>query len=74
MDLQILSEYLEFLEVERGLSKNTIDAYRRDLSEFLEFCISKNVEELQKIDNERTEAHPLRNGEVSHNRYSTFGL
>lgn len=50
MDLQILSEYLEFLEVERGLSKNTIDAYRRDLSEFLEFCISKNVEELQKID------------------------
>lgn len=38
MDTQILSEYLEYLELERGLSKNTIDAYRRDLLMFLDFC------------------------------------
>lgn len=50
MDLQILSQYLDFLEIERGLSQNTIDAYRRDLTEFLEFCLSKNVEEINKID------------------------
>ena len=50
MDLQILSQYLDFLEIERGLSQNTIDAYRRDLTEFLEFCLSKNVEEINKIE------------------------
>ena len=50
MDLQILSQYLDFLEIERGLSQNTIDAYRRDLTEFLEFCLSKNVEDINKIE------------------------
>ena len=38
MSVQILSEYLEYLEIEKGLSVNTIDAYRRDLGDFLEFC------------------------------------
>lgn len=38
MNTQILSEYLEFLEVEKGLSSNTLEAYRRDLSNFLDFC------------------------------------
>ncbi|MBR1681183.1 tyrosine recombinase XerD [bacterium] len=37
MDTQILSEYLEYLELERGLSKNTIDAYRRDILMFLDY-------------------------------------
>jgi integrase/recombinase XerD len=49
MSMQILSEYLEFLEVEKGLSFNTIDAYRRDLSAFLEFCSSLGAEELTQI-------------------------
>lgn len=38
MDVQLLSEYLEYLELERGLAKNTIDAYRRDLSMFFDYC------------------------------------
>lgn len=38
MDLQLLSEYLEFLEIEKGLSANTLEAYRRDLSFFLDNC------------------------------------
>ncbi len=50
MNIQELSEYLNFLDVERGLSKNTIDAYGRDLSEFLDFCTSKGIEEVQKIE------------------------
>ena len=50
MDLQILSQYLDFLEIARGLSQHPIDAYRRDLTEFLEFCLSKNVEEINKIE------------------------
>lgn len=49
MDMQILSEYLEYLEVEKGLSSNTLDAYRRDLSAFLELCISLEVEEIIQI-------------------------
>lgn len=53
MSVQILSEYLEYLEVEKGLSSNTIDAYRRDLTAFLEFCYSLGTEELTKI--ERTQ-------------------
>lgn len=47
--LQVLSEYLDYLEVEKGLSINTIDAYRRDLSYFLEFCYSLGANELTDI-------------------------
>ena len=32
-----ISEYLEYLQAERGLSQNTIDAYRRDLTAFCDF-------------------------------------
>ena len=37
MLLQNIAEYLESLEIERGLSVNTIEAYRRDLYYFAEF-------------------------------------
>lgn len=52
MSMQILSEYLEYLEIEKGLSINTIDAYRRDLGAFLEFCFSLEINEL--VDVQRT--------------------
>ena len=42
---QIIAQYLEYLELEKGLSQNTIDAYRRDLSEF-----SRGIDDIQKID------------------------
>ena len=35
---EAISQYLEYLELEKGLSKNTIDAYRRDLYEFADFA------------------------------------
>lgn len=50
MSLQILSEYLEYLEVEKGLSPNTIDAYRRDLSVFLELCSGLEAEDIKQIE------------------------
>lgn len=50
MDMQELSEYLNFLDIERGLSQNTIEAYGRDLSEFLEFCATKGIQDVKKID------------------------
>lgn len=49
MSVQILAEYIEYLDVEKGLSQNTTDAYRRDLSEFWNFCNSKGVEELEEV-------------------------
>ncbi len=36
--MQTLSEYLDYLEIEKGLCANTINAYRRDLTDFLDFC------------------------------------
>lgn len=50
MSVQILSEYLDYLEVEKGLSPNTIDAYRRDLSAFLELCAGLEVDDLVQIE------------------------
>ena len=47
MNIQLLSEYLEYLEIEKGLSENTIEAYRRDLGDFLDFC-NAEVEEIQR--------------------------
>ncbi len=44
--LQILSAYLEYLELEKGLSLNSVDAYRRDLLGFIE---SLSVLEIEKI-------------------------
>lgn len=49
MDIQFLSEYLEFLEVERGLSKNTLEAYRNDLTAFFDFCQNRNISDVSKI-------------------------
>lgn len=49
MDIQILSEYLEYVEVEKGLSENTVDAYRRDLSAFIEFCHNDGATDIVDI-------------------------
>ena len=49
MDVQYLSEYLEYIEIEKGLAQNTIEAYRRDLSEFLDFCKTKGANDISDI-------------------------
>src|SRR5574344_2149224 len=49
MNIQILSEYLEFLEVEKGLSENTLEAYRRDITELFDFC-TKELSEISRQD------------------------
>lgn len=48
-DIQLLSEYLEYLEIEKGLSPNTLDAYRRDLVDFTDFCLNHGSKELNDI-------------------------
>lgn len=50
MNIQYLAEYLEFLDVEKGLSSNTVDAYKNDLSDFFDFCMTRGVSEIDKIE------------------------
>lgn len=45
-----LNEFLFFLSVEKGLSKNTIDSYRSDVAKFLNFCVKEKIDEFNKID------------------------
>ncbi|MBS4760530.1 MAG: tyrosine recombinase [Clostridium sp.] len=48
--IQFIAEYLEYLEAERALSGNTIDAYRRDLTAFCDFLISiDNIDDFASI-------------------------
>lgn len=49
MDVQTLSEYIDYLEVEKGLSENTLEAYRRDLASFLDFCHSRGMKEFSDV-------------------------
>lgn len=46
----IISQYLEYLELEKGLSQNTIDAYRRDLYDFAKSCCEKSFQEINRVD------------------------
>ena len=48
MNIQYLSEYIDFLDVEKGLAQNTLDAYRRDLDDFFEFLNDIDIKEIQR--------------------------
>ncbi len=50
MDLQkLIDGYLRHLTIERGMSKNTISAYRRDLSRYLVFLTEAGIDSPDKI-------------------------
>ena len=44
---QIIGEYLEYLELEKGLSQNTLDAYRRDLEDFSDVS---GIDDINSVD------------------------
>lgn len=50
---EIISQYIEYLELEKGLSKNTIDSYRRDLYGLTEFA----GEDINKIDRQNINSY-----------------
>ena len=49
---QIIAQYLEYLELEKGLSQNTIDAYRRELSDF-----AKDNDDINSVDRLKINTH-----------------
>ncbi|MCK4753230.1 MAG: site-specific tyrosine recombinase XerD [Planctomycetes bacterium] len=46
---KVVNDFLSYLTVEAGLAQNTILAYGRDLSKFLEYCKSNKKNQLQQI-------------------------
>lgn len=67
MDIQYLSEYLEFVEVEKGLSSNTITAYRSDLIAFLDYCSEKGISDVADISRNNLNSYiiALRQGNIN---------
>jgi len=47
---QLLDQFLHYLIVEKGLSKNTIDAYSHGLTRFLNHLRGKGVQEIRDVD------------------------
>jgi integrase/recombinase XerD len=45
----MLDRFLYYLTVEKGLSDNTIEAYRHDLNRFLNYLRGKGMEDLSKV-------------------------
>ncbi|HXN07966.1 MAG TPA: site-specific tyrosine recombinase XerD [Nitrospiria bacterium] len=48
----LLDLFLNYITVEKGLSPNTIEAYRRDLAKFLIFLKNRRVSSIEKIKKE----------------------
>ncbi len=46
----MLDRFLHYLTVEKGLSDNTVEAYRHDLSRFLNHLDEKGMEDLSKVE------------------------
>ena len=52
-----VERYLDHLAVERGLSRHTVDAYRRDLARYVEFCVDRGVRTAADVDDEAVAAY-----------------
>jgi integrase/recombinase XerD len=44
-----IKEFLDYLSIERGLSKNTLESYGRDLKKYAEFLKKRGIDSLDKV-------------------------
>ncbi len=54
---EALHPFLDFVQVERGSSKNTIDAYRRDLKRYIAWLKKKNLSDPKRISRQDIETY-----------------
>ena len=47
---QLLDQFMDYLSVERGLSSNTLEAYRRDLTKFFGFLDRESSASTESVD------------------------
>ncbi|HIE48445.1 TPA: site-specific tyrosine recombinase XerD, partial [Candidatus Bipolaricaulota bacterium] len=47
---ELAEAYLHYLAVEKGLSRNTLEAYSRDIRAFLEFLKERSLQDLRVVD------------------------
>lgn len=47
---EYLTEFLNYLEVEKGLAENSIKAYKRDLVRYLDYLKKKSINSLEEVD------------------------
>lgn len=46
---EFIKEFMDYLSVERGLSKNTLESYRRDLNKYAGYLNKKGISNLEKV-------------------------
>ncbi|MCK4401315.1 site-specific integrase, partial [bacterium] len=46
---QLLNQFIDYLSVERGLSANTLEAYRRDLTKFFGFLDGESSVSIESV-------------------------
>jgi len=46
---ELITEFLNYLSVERGLADNTLSSYKRDLVRFFEYLKSRHIDSIQKV-------------------------
>lgn len=73
---RLLRGYLDHLVVERGLSANTIAAYRRDLTRYLAWLVSRGVADLGEVSSADIAAYQaeLTSGDADHRPLATASV
>ncbi len=45
----LLSDFIDYIEIEKGLSNNTTEAYRRDITYFIDFCGESEIANITRL-------------------------
>ncbi len=61
----MVKDFLSYLEIEAGLADNTIQAYGRDLRDFLRYCKASKINNLQQLQPVVIQQYLVKLGKVS---------